>query len=372
MDGSTTVTCTPNSGSTFLVGVTPVSCSSTDAHGNTGNGSFTVTVEDTTDPALTLPANITAEATGPLTTVDFTATASDLVDGSIAPSCDHPSGSTFALGTTTVNCSATDAHTNTSSGLFTITVQDTTAPVLTLPADISTVATGLTGAVVNFTTIATDLVDGTHPVVCDPASGSTFPIGTTTVNCLTSDTHENLNAGSFTVTVLPRSTTTLPTQPTTIIPITGSELVYLSCDRFSTLQTSNGYQVEFLAVLCGYQASLTVEQPSVLPAPIDGTFAGAITVNLVIGGTTQNILPAEAGMRITIPMPAGSSTADYKVMFWNTALNSGAGDWDELPVTLGNLSAEDSQHQVISGLTIVNGEAQFTVNFVGTFVIVGK
>lgn len=52
----------------------------------------------------------------------FAATATDLVDGSVAVTCIPASGGTFAPGTTTVNCSATDSHGNTATGSFTVTV----------------------------------------------------------------------------------------------------------------------------------------------------------------------------------------------------------------------------------------------------------
>jgi hypothetical protein len=161
------------------------------------------------------------------------------------------------------------------------------------------------------------------------------------------------------------------TPGTNLIPVTGGELVDLGCALPSTLETPNGYKVEFLSILCGYQASLTEEiTSSELPAPVTGTFSGGLTVNLVQGGTPQNILPGGANARFSIPMPAGSNAADYKVMFWDANLNNGVGGWVELPATPGNLSPQDSQHQVIAGLSIVNGFAQFTTNFVGTFVIV--
>ncbi len=48
---------------------------------------------------------------------------------SIPVSCDPASGTTFAVGTTTVTCTAT--ATSTTQALFTVTVQDTTAPTLT-------------------------------------------------------------------------------------------------------------------------------------------------------------------------------------------------------------------------------------------------
>jgi HYR domain-containing protein len=179
-----------------------VNCSATDAHSNTANGSFTVTVQDTTPPSLTLPSDITAEATGPSgAAVTYTVSASDLVDGSVTVNCSPASGSTFPLGTTTVNCSATDAHSNTANGSFTVTVQDTTPPSLTLPSDITAEATSAAGAIVAYAASASDLVDGPVAVSCTPASGSTFAPGTTTVNCSATDAHSNTANGSFKVTV---------------------------------------------------------------------------------------------------------------------------------------------------------------------------
>ena len=135
--------------------------------------------------SLTLPTEpIVAEATGAGgAAVQYTASASDLVDGAVTPVCSAASGSTFAIGTTTVECSATDVHGNTSTGSFDITVQDTTAPTLTLPADITVEATTADGATVNYTASASDLVDGAVTPVCSAASGSTFALGTTTVEC---------------------------------------------------------------------------------------------------------------------------------------------------------------------------------------------
>jgi hypothetical protein len=45
---------------------------------------------------------------------------------------DHPSGSSFPVGTTTVHATATDAAGNSSTCSFTVTVNDITPPVITL------------------------------------------------------------------------------------------------------------------------------------------------------------------------------------------------------------------------------------------------
>ena len=202
VNGSRSVACSPASNTIFPLGTTTVNCSATDSANNTSTGSFTVTVQDTTGPALTLPANSTHEATSAAgATVTYSTSATDIVSGSVAVTCSPLSGSTFPLGTTTVNCSATDNANNTSTGSFTVTVQDTTGPALTLPANSTHEATSAVGATVTYSASATDIVSGSVAVTCSPLSGSTFPLGTTTINCSATDNANNTSTGSFTVTV---------------------------------------------------------------------------------------------------------------------------------------------------------------------------
>lgn len=91
------------------------------------------TLPEPTPPVLHLPANITAEATsagGAIVT--YTATATDARDTNLAVTCTPASGSLFAFGTTTVNCSATNSRHKTAQGSFTVTVVDTTPPAVSL------------------------------------------------------------------------------------------------------------------------------------------------------------------------------------------------------------------------------------------------
>jgi Ca2+-binding RTX toxin-like protein len=182
--------------------VNTVNCTATDDSGNSSAGSFTITVQDTTAPILTIPANMTLEATGPAgRVVSFTASATDIVDTTPTVACIPASGSTFGLGTTLVNCTATDDSGNAANGSFTITVRDTTAPILTLPPNQTYEATGPAGAMVTFTATATDLVDTTPTVVCAPPSGSTLPVGSWSVTCTATDDSGNFSTGTFTITV---------------------------------------------------------------------------------------------------------------------------------------------------------------------------
>ncbi len=205
---SPAVVCSPASGSVFALGETAVQCSAQDTAGNTSNGSFTVTVVDRTAPVLTVPADVVAEADSPAgKMVTFAASATDAMTLSPSVVCSPASGSVFALGETAVQCSAQDAAGNTSNGSFTVTVQDTIAPVLTLPGNITGEATSAAGRVVTFTATATDAAPTSPAVDCTPASGSTFAVGDTVVTCAAADAAGNVATGTFTVTV---TSTTMP------------------------------------------------------------------------------------------------------------------------------------------------------------------
>ncbi len=132
ISGSVPVTANPASGSTFPLGYTVDMLTAVDAAGNQATASFSVTVQDTTPPTIAAPANITAEATSASgVVVSFAATANDLVDGPVAVNASPASGSTFPLGTTAVILTAADAHGNTATGTFNVTVRDTTPPKIT-------------------------------------------------------------------------------------------------------------------------------------------------------------------------------------------------------------------------------------------------
>jgi hypothetical protein len=174
-----------------------------DAAGNQSQScSFTVTVNDTQAPTVVCPGNQTASA-APNTcaaNVTFSATAQDNCPGATV-TCTPASGASFPVGTTTVTCRATDAAGNQSSTCsFTVTVNDTQAPVLgACPANIAQTIPGLS-TMVNYTPpTATDNCPGAS-VACTPPSGSTFNVGTTTVTCKATDAAGNMSAScSFTV-----------------------------------------------------------------------------------------------------------------------------------------------------------------------------
>ena len=86
--------------------------------------SFTVTVRDTTAPAIAPHAdvNVVASSNSSAVATYTTPTATDLVDTTVIVTCTPASGSTFNAGSTTVNCSATDHAGNAATSSFKVNV----------------------------------------------------------------------------------------------------------------------------------------------------------------------------------------------------------------------------------------------------------
>jgi predicted extracellular nuclease len=159
---------------------------------------------DAIAPVLSGPGDLVVEATGPAgAPVTFTVTATDDLDGDLPVTCNPASGAQFALGSTTVSCSATDGEGNVGQLSFTVQVRDTTAPAMSgVPASFSAFATSAGGAVISYAQpTASDLVDGSVAVSCSPAAGTLFAPGVTTVSCEAHDQAGNQTTRTFTVTV---------------------------------------------------------------------------------------------------------------------------------------------------------------------------
>ena len=305
-DANPTINCTPASGSTFAIGTTAVNCRATDASGNfTDAAPFNVTVQDTTPPTLTLPGDQNVETEDPGgKSVTYSVSASDIVSGSIAPSCNHSSGDTFPVGTTAVHCTATDGAGNATSGDFNVTVSfvDHAPPVLSGYGDKSVEANGPAGSVVNFPTpTAVDSLDGPIGVVsCTPASGSTFPLGTTTVNCSATDSHGNTGQATFNVRVADT------TPPNLIVPAARS--VYATTAT-GTSNTVSGV-VSFLTAasatdIVDPSPVITNDAPSFLPVGnVTITFgARDASGNATSKGVTLTVLPQPPAGTPPLPIP---------------------------------------------------------------------
>jgi hypothetical protein len=89
-------------------------------------------------PTLSIPSSIIVEADRPEgVVVEYDASANDDSNGPLIFTCSPASGSTFPIGTTKVECVATDAAGNTASASFDVIVQGATEQVTDLNHDIA-------------------------------------------------------------------------------------------------------------------------------------------------------------------------------------------------------------------------------------------
>ena len=206
-------------GSTFSKGTTTVTYVFKDAAGNSSNCVFDVVVEDNTPPLLTCPGNVTVienpSGSGSATVNYTAATATDNCSGIGVIQYSKASGTSFPLGTTTVNVSVQDASGNLANCSFTVTVDP--ACQITPPSNISVSnAPGQCGAVVNYPAASTTGDCG--PLTYSHASGSFFPVGTTVVTISSLSTGQSNN---FTITVNDNAPPVISNCPSNITAQTG-------------------------------------------------------------------------------------------------------------------------------------------------------
>ncbi|CAE7755625.1 unnamed protein product [Symbiodinium sp. CCMP2456] len=188
-DGPVTPTCVPPSGCLFPVGSTNVTCTAQDSAGNAATPmTFQVTVTgDTTPPAFNATLeNKTADAgCGDFAQVSFEAVATDGC-GSLHVSCSPPSLSLFPVGSTRVQCTATDASGNAATENFEVTVSKGVEPPSFGPSsDVEVHSPYCRAMRVKFAVPSTGGCGA--GAECFPASGSLFRLGKTQVTCTVSN-----------------------------------------------------------------------------------------------------------------------------------------------------------------------------------------
>ena len=164
---------------------------------------------DVTAPVVSAPADLTVEADAVQTVVALgTASANDETDGVLTVTPDQ--SGPFPVGTHTVTWSATDGAGNVGTATQTVIVQDTTAPVLTVPADVNVTAVAPATVAIGVAT-ATDIfsVSISNDAPVSYPSATVFPAGTTVVTWTATDANGNASTATQNVTV---------TEPVDVIP----------------------------------------------------------------------------------------------------------------------------------------------------------
>ncbi|MEL6637886.1 MAG: HYR domain-containing protein, partial [Bacteroidota bacterium] len=188
----------------FPLGSTTVTYSAVDAAGNTAECSFVVTVVDRSAPVIDCPDDLTvsADAGQCAAVVDW-----DLPNttdcGTVTLTVSQAPMSTFAVGTTTVTYTATDAAGNSSNCSFDVTVEDNENPIFANcpPSDVNIGATNNCEAIVTWTPVTATDNCVLLPLVSTHEPGDTFPVGETTVRIVALDVNGNTTECEFVVNV---------------------------------------------------------------------------------------------------------------------------------------------------------------------------
>jgi hypothetical protein len=271
---------------------TTLTCSATNGASLSNSASVEIKI-DKTAPVLDLPLDIHANAMSASGAVIFySALVTDNLDSSVSVSCSPVSGSTFDVGTTTVNCSSTDAAGNLASGHFQVAVQDTTPPTLT----------------------------------STPTSPVNTPVPTDT-------------------STPPSSGVDRPQSPSTtsasVMPNTGAQLIDLDCN---SVFWAFGIKLTFYN-LCDQQTTLHYMGAKELPAPLPAgvSYLIGLNVDILTNGQTLQNLPDGSGIQIDFPLNNQPSD-QVAVLYWNDPDEDGTGEWIEVLKPL-------SQDKVVEAFT---------------------
>jgi hypothetical protein len=300
-----------------------------------------ITVDDNTAPILdAAPGPITVECLSlvpAMTSLNWT----DNCDaGGSVEGVDGPLTGGACGGTITRTWNVSDACGNPAiARTQIITVDDNTAPVITVPANINiNFNPAVCGAVVNYTVSALDNCSGVVPanLTAGLASGSVFPIGTTTVTHSAQDDCGNLSNKSFTVTVNP-----LPITPIFTLALNPQQ--YSDTVRFkvvipngvstcgnaavsATFTVSNGGSQEmgtanFLANGANLEAILTAPLYEVPNSSVMAPGTKTASVSMVLSNTTLYTVDNVANQNLVVTKE--NAPVEYNgVEYFTTSANS--------------------------------------------------
>ena len=212
------VTISNNAPEIFPLGTTTVVFTAIDAAENATTASSNIVVSDLTSPVITAPSDLVVAATDASGTLsshpdisDFLSAgiAADNVDGMLSVLTDAPA--TIPLGSTTISFFATDEAGNQGTATAVLTVEDQTAPVLSVPSAIEVAAVDENGTPATDQTIvaflnqasATDNVDVSLTVSND--APTLLPLGEITITFTSTDANGNSGSASAVISIVDKT-----------------------------------------------------------------------------------------------------------------------------------------------------------------------
>ena len=292
------------------------------------------TPQPVTPLVLSAPVSVQTEATGPVTSVNLGQATATGGDGNYTFSHDAPPGG-FVLGAAMVTWSVTDGAGARASDTQPVMVSDTTAPVIALPPDVQTTATGeFTPVGIGLATV-NDVVDP-FPTLTNDNPPNGFPVGTTAVTWTSIDASGNVAAREQMITV-----TEFDPNPN---PLSLTPPAAISAEATgTTTQVSLGN-----AMASGGAAPITISNN----APVGGFTLGATTVTWT--AVDANLASATGIQVVTIT----DTTAPTITAPADVATNQDAGGGNTM-VNLGTPTFSDiaDPNPVVSNNAPANGFA---------------
>ena len=302
----------------------------------------TISIVDTTPPEITAPADAAFVSNGgsnPITSAQLgVATAVDSVDGAVTPTIDN--AGPYPFGTTIVTWSATDSAGNTSTATQAVTVNDSGAPVVTAPADVSAVATGALTPVAIGTATATDSVDGVLTATAD--NTGPYPLGQTIVTWSATDSAGNTGTATQTVTITDGGAPVV-TAPADVSAVATGALTPVAIGTATATDSVDGALTATADNTGPYPLGQTIVTWSATDSA-GNTGTATQTVTITDGGAPVVTAPADVSAVATgalTPVAIGTATATDSVDGALTATADNTGPYP-LGQTIVTWSATDS------------------------------
>ena len=188
-------------GNAFPVGTSTVVYEALDGSGNSVSGSFDVTVIDSENPVISAPIDVTVSANQNCFASGVVLGSETSSDNCGIASVTNDAPSIYPLGVTTVTWTITDDAGNISTDTQDVLVEDTDAPTVIAPANITVVAdASCLGTVASLGTPITDDNCSVASVTNDALAN--YPLGNTTVTWTVTDGSGNISTAAQIITVV--------------------------------------------------------------------------------------------------------------------------------------------------------------------------
>ena len=182
----------------FPLGETIVTWTATDSSGNSASATQIIVVEDTTSPVIETPESIVSNAITKLNNILILDEIS-VIDSISEVEITNDAPSYYEFGETIVTWTATDSSGNSASATQSITIIDTSAPILTVPENITIDAVNIETFIEVGLASAEDIIDNSPTIIHD--APEVFPLGETIVTWTATDKFGNISSSIQTISV---------------------------------------------------------------------------------------------------------------------------------------------------------------------------